>query len=103
MPNLIQNCMNFEVFCKGTIPCESFAAVVALEQLLSCVRSHMALQIGCGFAFVVALVATVWLFLCVGPHHMNFQITIGSAGILAHCASVRLFPRVGPFVLLQIA
>ena len=81
---------------------ECFVASVALERPFSCVRSHMALQIGCGFKFVVALVATVWLFLSVGPHHVSFQITPGSARILAHCASARLFSRVGPFVSLQI-
>ena len=91
------------MFCKTSLVCVSFVALVALERLFSSVRPHVALQMTRSSASVVALVTLVWLFSCVLTHHVRFQIASCNAGILAHCASVRLFPRVGPFVLLQSA
>ena len=95
--------VNSEMFCEIALKSINFAAFVALERLLPCVRYHVLLQVTRRSASVVALVTLVWLFTCVLAHHVAFQITSCNAGKLAHCASVRLFPRVGPFVGLQVA
>ena len=93
--------VNPEMFCKVSILCESFAALVALERLLPSVRLNVHLKITRRSGSVVALVTLVWLFSCMVPHHVNFQLDRLNAGELAHCASVRLLTRVGSFVLLQ--
>ena len=91
------------MFSEISVSSVNFAAFVALERFLPCVRNHVLLQLARRSASVVALVTLVWLFSCVLPHHVIFQLKSCNAGKVAQCASVRLFPRVGPFVLLQIA
>ena len=101
--NLNLGHVNSEMFCERAFSSESFAAVVALERLLSSVRHHVLLQMTRRSAIVVALVTLVWLFSCMLNHHVRFQISSCNAGILTHCAYMRLFTRVGPFVAFQIA
>ena len=80
------------MFCHVIFPSECFVAVIALERLLPCVHTHVALQITVCGEIVVALVTLEWLFSCVLPHHVNFQIASFYTGKFTHCASVRLFP-----------
>ena len=73
------------------LQCESFIALVALEESLPSVRSQVSLQSVRSSASVVALFTFERLLSCVHPHHVNFQMSSSDARILAHCAPVWLF------------
>ena len=84
------------------LQCESFIALVALEESLPSVRLHVPLQITSCKASVVALVTFERLFSCVLPHHVNFQLRSCNARKIARCAPVGLFTRVRLLVGLQL-
>ena len=95
--------VDLEMFCQMILSLVSFAALIALEGPLPCVRHHVPLQMVSLSRMVVALVTLKWVFSWMLSHDVAFQMSSWNAWILAHCASVRLFSRVGPFVLLEIA
>ena len=81
------------MFCEIFLLFKSFAALIALERPLPCVRLHVLLQIVSLSAIVVALVTLKWSFFSMVPHHVFFHMTICNTNKLAYCASVGLSPE----------
>ena len=92
--------MNSVMSFEDVVVFESFVAFTALERPLSCVFSHVALQMARCHATVVALVTFEWLFSSMVPHHVLFHVCI--AAEIAHSAIITLFPVDDPFVPVQV-